>query len=141
MEVLIIIHYAATLIMTGAIWLAQLSQYPLLAYVGRRNFVRYEHEHIRRISDVAWFVIYVELFTGIGLLLAPAVPRTVSVPGLLLIAFIWAMTWFVQYPLHIKLAHGFDRTLHRSLVRTNWLRTLAWTARAALWTLLIAQLI
>lgn len=70
MTTLFLIHYVATLIMTGAIWLAQLSQYTLLAYVGRRNFIRYEHEHIRRISDIAWFVIYIELFTGLALLFA-----------------------------------------------------------------------
>jgi hypothetical protein len=142
MTILFLIHHVATLIMTGAIWLAQLSQYPLLAYVGRRNFIRYEHEHIRRISDIAWFIIYIELFTGIGLLVSPVtgVALSVRIAGFALIALIWAATWFVQYPIHRKLEHGFDPKLHRKLVRTNWIRTLAWTARAVLLTVVAAGL-
>lgn len=140
---LILIHYVATLIMTGAIWLAQLSQYPLLAYVGRKNFVRYENQHIKRISDVAWLFIYVELVTGFFLLFVDPliVPRTIVVVGFLLICLIWGNTWFIQYPIHKKLAHGFDVHLHKELVRTNWVRTISWTLRAFLWTLVIFSLI
>jgi hypothetical protein len=38
----------------------------------------------------------------------------------------------LQVPLHTRLARGFDPAAHRQLVRTNWLRTLAWTLRALL---------
>ena len=38
----------------------------------------------------------------------------------------------VQVPLHRRLQGGFDAAAHRRLVRTNWLRTAAWTLRAAL---------
>ena len=140
---LLLIHYVATLIMTGAIWLAQLSQYPLLAYVGRRNFIRYEHEHIRRISDIAWFVIYIELFTGIALLLfsPQGILFSVRLIGFSLIVVIWLTTWFVQYPLHKKLEHGFDLKLHQKLVRTNWIRTIAWTLRAIILTIIIGLLL
>ena len=141
---ILLIHYVATLIMTGAIWLAQLSQYPLLAYVGRRNFIRYEHEHIRRISDIAWFVIYVELLTGFILLfpIVPGVEFSTRVVGFALIVIIWLATWFVQYPIHNKLAReGFNARLHKKLVQTNWIRTVAWTLRAILWTSVIRALL
>ncbi len=140
---LILIHYGATLIMTGAIWLAQLSQYPLLAYVGRKNFVRYENEHIRRISDVAWFIIYIELITGALLLFysQPIIPRFIIVTGFALIVLIWSATWFIQYPIHKKLAHGFNKELHNQLVNTNWIRTISWTIRAILWTAAIFLLL
>lgn len=135
-NILFLIHYLATLIMTGAIWLAQLSQYPLLAYVGRRNFIRYEHEHIRRISDIAWFIIYIELITGFLLLFFRPAGISVMIPliGFLLIVSIWTATWFIQYPIHKQLAQGFNKELHRKLVSSNWIRTVAWTVRALLWT-------
>ena len=143
MEILILTHYIATLIMTGAIWLAQLSQYPLLAYVGRKNFIRYEHEHIRRISNVAWFIIYIELFTGAALFLIPStvVPFVIRAVGLVLIGIIWGATYFVQYPLHKKLENGFVPALHKKLVRTNWIRTISWTLRAILWTAVLQSLV
>jgi len=33
---------------------------------------------------------------------------------------------------HTRLAAGFDAHVHARLVRTNWIRTLAWTAHAVL---------
>jgi hypothetical protein len=123
--------------MTGAIWLAQLSQYPLLAYVGTKNFITYESEHIRRISKIAWFILYVELATGALLLFYTpgTIPRFIPIIGFILISIIWVTTWFIQYPLHKKLAHGFDKEFHRKLVESNWIRTIAWTGRAILWTM------
>jgi hypothetical protein len=137
LELLLIIHYAFTLIMTGSIWLAQLSQYPLLAYVGKENFINYEKEHIRRISDIAWFIIYFELIIGALLIFIshPAIPRSISIGGFALSCLIWVNTEFVQYPIHKKLALGFNTQLHDKLVRTNWVRTAAWTARSILWTI------
>lgn len=143
MVTVLLIHYVATLIMTGAIWLAQLSQYPLLAYIGRRNFIRYEHEHIRRISDIAWLVIYIELITGIILLFPTtlAIPLSQRIIGFILILIIWLATWFIQYPIHKKLEQGFDARLHRKLVQTNWIRTISWTLRATLWTAILWSLL
>jgi hypothetical protein len=41
----------------------------------------------------------------------------------------WLSTWVVQIPLHNCLAAGFDSEAHRRLVKTNWMRTAAWTLR------------
>jgi hypothetical protein len=35
----------------------------------------------------------------------------------------------VQIPLHNQLALGFDLSVHRKLVATNWWRTIAWSLR------------
>lgn len=131
-ELLFVVHYVSTLIMTGAIWLAQLSQYPLLVYVGRRNFIRYEHEHIHRISRIAWTIIYVELFTAILVFLISPTNKLLFLIGLVLILIIWSATWFIQYPIHRKLEKGFDKKLHSKLVNSNWIRTISWTIRACL---------
>jgi hypothetical protein len=54
--------------------------------------------------------------------------------GIGLIAFIWASTFLLQVPAHSQLSSGFDETSWRMLVRSNWLRTIAWSARAGLVT-------
>ena len=140
-ETIFLIHYISTLIMTGAIWRAQLSNYPLLVYVGRKNFIRYEHEHIRRISHIAWFIIYVELITSVLLLINTRLNAGILFVGFILILIIWSATWFIQYPIHKKLENGFDKKLHSRLVNSNWIRTIAWTTRACLLTYILTQFI
>ena len=43
----------------------------------------------------------------------------------------WLHTGVVAVPLHNKLAQGYDPASIQRLVRTNWVRTTAWTLRAA----------
>jgi hypothetical protein len=76
----------------------------------------------------------IELGTGVALLWRRpvAMPLTWAWVGLLLLAVVWASTLALQVPRHDELRHGFDARAHRRLVGGNWLRTAAWTARAAL---------
>jgi hypothetical protein len=49
-----------------------------------------------------------------------------------LVALLWGVTFLVSVPCHAVLSQGFDASAHARLVDTNWIRTAAWTARAAL---------
>ena len=49
--------------------------------------------------------------------------------GLLLLGIIWISTARVQMPLHDRLLRGPDPWAQRELVRTNWIRAIAWTLR------------
>jgi len=42
--------------------------------------------------------------------------------------------------MHERLGHGYADGAHRRLVQTNWIRTIAWTARGVLvlWMLVVA---
>ena len=79
-------------------------------------------------------VLTIELISG-GLLWAiggEAFRRPIFVAALALIGVIWLSTFLVQVPLHDLLGQGFDPDRHAALVRTNWIRTLAWSARGVL---------
>jgi hypothetical protein len=52
--------------------------------------------------------------------------------GLALLGVAWASTAWIQVPLHRLLGSGFDERVHRQLVRSNWLRTVAWSVRGGL---------
>ena len=52
--------------------------------------------------------------------------------GAALVALIWGVTFLISVPCHAALSAGFDAAAHDRLVSTNWIRTIAWTARAAL---------
>jgi hypothetical protein len=134
MEVLLALHALATIMMAGLIWFVQVVHYPLFGFIDARDFVRYEQEHTRRVTWIVAPLMGLEALTATALVfLADSVaPRALAVAGLSLIAVIWASTALLQVPCHRRLSAGFDPLTARRLVTTNWLRTLAWTARAGL---------
>jgi len=134
MNILLSAHLAATLAMVGVIWFVQVVHYPLMAEVGPERAARYARLHQARTSLVVVPAMLVEAGTGLGLLLLSPGLRS-SAPflaSLALLAAIWLSTAFLQVPIHRRLLTGSDPILLRRLVATNWLRTLGWTARAAL---------
>lgn len=126
-----VLHAIATWALVGLIWTIQLVQYPLFAAVPAEGFVRFHAEHMRRITWVVGPLMLVEALTAIALLL-----RTPSEPlawiGLALVALLWLVTAFLSVPCHRRLSAGFDRPAHATLVGTNWIRTIAWSARGGL---------
>jgi hypothetical protein len=124
----------ATLYMTGLIWFVQLVHYPMLGDVPRDAFVAFERTHQARTQWAVGPMMLVELVTALAMLVAtPAgVPAWAPIAGLVLLAIVDGSTAFYFGPLHARLAEGFDESLHRDLVRWNWLRTAGWTARGVL---------
>ncbi len=134
MDFRLILHAAATLLMTGAAWFVQVVHYPLMAAVGRQHFARYEHLHRRRTTLVVAPLMVAEAGAALWLLASPpaGLPRWHTVLGAALVAGIWLSTFAVQVPLHDKLSSGFEERAHRLLVATHAWRTAAWTLRSAL---------
>ncbi|MFM7749342.1 MAG: hypothetical protein ACKOTF_15395 [Opitutaceae bacterium] len=129
-------HAAATLFMTGVIWFVQIVHYPLFGRVGVAEFPAYEREHARRTGWVVGPAMVVELLLALALAARGGV---LAWAGLALLGVIWASTAFVQVPLHRRLERGADTAARRRLVRTNWIRTAAWTARAVIATVIAAR--
>ncbi len=124
-------HVAATLAMAGALWVVQLAIYPLFSAIGRDAFSDYHRRYAQRIGMVVGPLMLLEAGTAVFLWQAGS-----GSPGftlsLGLLAVVWVSTFAVQVPLHRRLAEGYDAARHRRLVLSNWVRTLAWTARAVL---------
>ena len=140
---LVLVHAAAVWFMTGVIWTMQVLHYPLLARVRADSFTGYEQAHNARFARVVGPSVSVTALTTVGLLLAKpaelgwAAPITV----ILLLTVVIASTILVQAPAHARLARRFDPVLHSRLVRSNWVRTAAWTALGALdlWMLVLTR--
>ncbi|MHC4550745.1 MAG: hypothetical protein ACYTEZ_18450 [Planctomycetota bacterium] len=139
MTALLLVHAAATLFMCGLIWFVQIVHYPGFATVGRAEFTAYEAAHTRRTGWVVTAPMLIELATALALVVRPpaALPTASVWLGLGLVAVLWLSTGLLQMPAHRRLLTGFDARVAARLVRTNWLRTGAWTARGvlALWML------
>lgn len=134
MRTVLLVHAAASLAMVGVIWTVQLVQYPGFLDVGAAEFGAFHAAHSQRISMIVGPLMAVEGVTALWLLAArpTAIPLWAVLLGLGLLAVALGTTLFVSVPLHGRLAVAWDAEAIRSLIATNWIRTVAWTARGAL---------
>ena len=138
---LLLTHAVVTLFMAGVIWMVQVVHYPLFAYADRATYAAFADAHGRLITLIVGPAMLIELVTGVWLVAmrSPLLPRGWAITGLLLLLAIWACTALISVPLHGQLARGYDARAHAALVDTNWIRTLAWTARSGLVLVALAR--
>lgn len=117
--------------MTGLIWFVQVVHYPLFRFGDRQRFREFAASHQARTTVVVAPLMLVEAATAL-LLLSPLVdaPLAPALVGAVLLAIIWLSTALLQVPMHRRLLDGYSAHVARRLVGSNWVRTLAWTARA-----------
>ena len=139
---ILLANVVSTLYMFGLIWMVQIVHYPLFAEVGPDRFVEYQRKHMALTTFVVGPPMLFEAFSSVFLLWyqPQAVGITPIAFGIALIFVIWLSTAIAQVPCHKRLERGFDASAHRWLVITNWIRTIAWTARAGVvvWMLFLS---
>ena len=92
--------------------------------------------HMALIGPLVGPLMLIEALVALGLLLmTPGSPAAIA--GFVLVLVIWGSTALVQVPCHRILTASFDADAHRRLVRSNWVRTVAWTLRGLLAILMI----
>lgn len=133
---LLAVHVAATAAMAGVLWVVQLAVYPQFNAVGPAGFACYHRRYTAGIGPVVGPLMLVEAGTAAALCWSGFRPALFLL-SLAFLAVCWVSTAAVQVPLHHRLARGYEERAHRRLVRSNWVRTIAWTARAGLVLVLI----
>lgn len=126
----LLLHAATACFMTGLIWFVQVVHYPLLAAVDAQGFGPYHREHLRRTTFVVGPVMLIEAATAAWIARADLTTPFLAWLGIALLAIVWAATFWLSVPRHNQLAAGFDAAAHASLVATNWIRSVGWTARS-----------
>jgi len=128
------LHCASTLALLGLIWFVQVVHYPLFSLVGREHFVEYERLHQMRRTWVVAPLVSIEALAASLILVSnlTSAERTLAWFGWILLLLIWLSTAFLQVPLHRRLAAGYDSQTATRLVRSNWVRTIAWTVRGVI---------
>ena len=134
LNLLLLLNFGLAAFLTGLIWTIQLVHYPSFGLVGKAEFGRFHLAHTTHMGYLVAAPMVLEL--GLSLWLAWAARATPLAAtanwALALTVLIWVVTFLVSVPFHNRLAAGFDYIAIDGLTRTNWLRTLAWTARMAL---------
>lgn len=138
---LLLANVFSTIFMTGLIWFVQVVHYPLFARVGPAEFPAYSRAHQTWTTLVVGPPMLVEALTAALLVVVRPVGVSAALTwaGLVLVGVIWLSTAALQVPSHAKLVQGFDPTIGSFLVQTNWIRTVAWTARTAIVLAMLAQ--
>jgi hypothetical protein len=141
MQLLLVLNFAVAAYLTGLIWLVQVRLYPRFGRVSREEWMAFHQAHTRRLGFVAAGPMVAELLLALALAWVgrAALPGGAGWWALALVGVVWAATFGVAVPFHRRLAQGFDYVAIDGLTRTNWLRTLAWTARILLLGWLLAR--
>jgi hypothetical protein len=135
LTVVLIAQAVASGMMAGIIWFVQAVHYPLFATSAPVDGGDYARENQDRTARVVLPPMLVEAAAAAWLAVAPpaAIGRGPALIGLVMVGLLWASTLAVQMPLHGRLARdGHAQETVAALVRSNWPRTVLWTARAAL---------
>lgn len=140
---LLVANLVATLVMVGVIWFVQIVHYPLLSVVPVESAASTAVEHQRRTSYVVGLPMAVEGVSTLGLLaMAPdAVSWWLPWVGAVLLAVALGSTVLLSVPRHARMASAPDAQVGRELVVTNWPRTIAWTLRGVVCTVMLAQVL
>jgi len=127
---LILINLCVTIFMTGVIWIIQLVHYPSFRYVDEGHWSQAHQHHVNQISRVVAPMMILELGFRVWWLYQEISYLTIS--ATILLAVIWASTFLIQVPIHDKLESHKSEPLIDRLVKSNWIRTIAWTLSSVL---------
>lgn len=141
LENLLTVQLLSTSGMFALIWLVQLVLYPAFLFVEPSRFFSFHVMHTARITWIVGPLMLLELAASLAWLLFQ--PSAISAIGFVLVVLIWVNTAFFSVPLHNRLAVERDleprEALVKRLIRVNWIRTWAWTARLAICLSYFAQ--
>jgi hypothetical protein len=138
---LLVVHLAVTAALAGLIWTIQLVHYPLFDHVEEAKFVGFEQRHSWRISLIVGPLMGAELIAAVIVVWErpPYVSAALAIAALVVLLVVHAATVLFSVPAHAVLGRGFDADAHRRLVQTNWIRTVGWTARAAMAVVMVSS--
>jgi hypothetical protein len=131
--VALFIHLIASFSFLGLIWYVQIIAYPQFKMVDPEDWIAYERNHTKRS-----FWLIAPLFClesigilGVGIYLWSAFPALI-IASALCYFMAYTATFTIHVPLHRKLSERFNKEEIDRLIKTNWWRTAAWTAKAIL---------
>ena len=119
------------------IWLVQIIIYPSFERIPAVEFVQHHRWYVKRIGSIVGPMMIVE---AVGLVYwlywDQYSPSSLIAASLVLV--IWLSTFILQVPLHNRLARKKNEAVIRHLVNSNWIRTIAWSVKAAVVSVAIA---
>ena len=131
------LQFISVLYLSGLIWTIQMVHYPSFTYVDEVEFSDFHQHHSRRISIAVVPAMLTELVAGVYLIFKePAYGDELHLLLSGILGIIWLSTFLIQVPIHRQLEKGKNMQNINALVKTNWIRTIGWTSRATVFSVL-----
>tara|TARA_B100000700_G_scaffold202956_1_gene223185 strand:+ start:19674 stop:20105 length:432 start_codon:yes stop_codon:yes gene_type:complete len=125
-----IMHLISTAFMVGVIWYVQLVHYPMFDEYDTSRFTKIHNRHQVLTTFVVGPMMLLEVISGCIIFDSELfLTQPLWLVSALLLLAVWLSTAFLQMPCHFKLEKEFSALGLRFLVGSNWVRTIAWTAR------------
>jgi glucose-6-phosphate dehydrogenase assembly protein OpcA len=112
------------------IWLVQLIIYPGFRSIASEEFKTFHRWYVQRISSVVIPLMTAELILTVWWVLSDDYSVLSILTGVLILV-VWLSTFALQVPIHNRLKAGKAEGEIQRLVATNWIRTAAWSLKAA----------
>lgn len=128
-----VLNILLTAIMLGVILVTQFIHYPAFLSISFSDFTKFHLQHTKVMGYIAGPLMLGELFLAIwGIIYFREIGKWLLVINLVLVAFLWGVTFIKSVPLHGILSHGQDLIVIHQLILSNWLRTIAWFLKTML---------
>jgi hypothetical protein len=124
-------HIFTCFFMTGLIWLIQIVHYPSYRFIWKDQFDLFQKFHTTKITFIVAPVMILELASGC-LLFFQYAPHSLFILNFVLLILTWSTTIVFSIPLHGRLSNEYNPIHIRSLIRTNWPRTILWSIRSVI---------
>lgn len=123
-------HIIVTAMLVAIIWVIQVLHYPTFRFIDPDKEIEFHKFHTSSISPIVAPLMVAELIlVSLGLYLNFT---SLSVTLLTFVIVIWLSTFLIQVPTHKKLSDDYNKSLIDRLIKTNWIRTICWTAKLVL---------
>lgn len=139
--VVLFIQILTTWALLGIVWFIQLIFYPSFQNV-KEGFVHYERRNLKRTTIFLAPIFIIDLVTNVLLLLIAKKPFYVTLISIALALNILALllTFLFQMQQHQKLSVHFSKATLQKLVRVSLIRSLLWSAKAAVYFVILLTL-
>jgi len=108
------------------IWMVQLIVYPSFAFYNNTQLLTWHKTYTKAIALIVIPLMLGQL--GIAIYQVFLVQNSYTLVSIVLVVFLWGITLLKFAPMHQQISEGNTQIqLLKTLVQTNWIRTIIWT--------------
>ena len=108
------------------IWMVQLIVYPSFAFYNNTQLLTWHKTYTKAIALIVIPLMLGQL--GIAIYQVFLVQNSYTLVSIILVVFLWGITLLKFAPMHQQISEGNTQIqLLKTLVQTNWIRTIIWT--------------
>jgi len=130
-QILLLLNLFATIWVTAVMWFVQIAHYPSFKFISTESFGEFIRAHMNISIVVLSIPIIVELITTLLLIKKPTIGTKPLLfkACLILLGIGLLSTVAIQTPNLSILKRGYHEVAHTTLVWSNWIRTIVWSAK------------